>query len=52
MGNCIFSEGRMIHVWTYAGNPDYFPYEGMKCDCGETEWHKEKFLKKCGCLIN
>ena len=28
------------HIWTYAGDPDYFPYEGMPCDCGATKWEE------------
>ena len=27
-----------IHIWCFAGNPDYFPFEGMLCDCGLTIW--------------
>ena len=26
------------HVWTYAGDPYYFPYEGMDCDCGMIQY--------------
>jgi hypothetical protein len=30
------------HIWTYAGDPNYFPYEGMNCDCGLVKYHKLK----------
>ena len=35
------------HCWTYAGDPQYFPYEGMPCDCGLVRYHTEK-RKECG----
>ena len=39
---CFYNneEQKIYHTWTYAGDPDYFPYEGMKCDCGQEEYHK------------
>jgi hypothetical protein len=37
---CFFNGNKMVHIWTYSGDPNYFPYEGMLCDCGEVRWHK------------
>lgn len=46
MNNCIWDGEKMCHIWIYAGNPDYFPYEGMKCDCGEIKWHNNEKNEK------
>ena len=27
------------HIWTWAGDHNYFPYEGMSCDCGLSRYH-------------
>ena len=41
---CFYNEAeqKMSHTWTYSGDQEYFPYEGMECDCGLEKWHKEK----------
>ena len=26
------------HTWTFAGDPNYFPYKGQVCDCGLTKY--------------
>lgn len=38
--SCFVNEEKMNHIWTFAGDPNYFPYEGMKCDCGYREYHR------------
>ena len=46
---CIFDGEKMIHIWTFAGDPNYFPYEGMPCDCGELKYHQpepDKFVHR------
>ena len=43
---CIFDGEKMIHIWTFAGDPNYFPYEGMPCDCGELKYHQPEPDKK------
>ena len=35
------------HMWVYAGDPKYFPYEGMPCACGMMQWHTE-ICPTCG----
>ena len=42
MKQCIWNGKEMVHIWVYAGDPNYFPYEGMPCDCGEVKYHKEE----------
>ena len=41
---CFYNEAenQMSHTWTYAGDPNYFPYEDMLCDCGQEKWHKKE----------
>lgn len=38
--NCQYfdSRGEQTHVWTFAGNPEFLPFRGMKCDCGLIEY--------------
>lgn len=33
---------KSFHTWTYAGDPKYFPYENMICDCGLTKYNKDR----------
>ncbi len=35
---CIFNEEQPGHIWTYSGDPNHFPYEGMRCDCGMVQY--------------
>ena len=42
MKQCIWNGKEMVHIWVYAGDPNYIPYEGMPCDCGEVKYHKEE----------
>ena len=46
--NCVYDhEGKkMIHIWTYSGDPDCLLREGTRCDCGEVEWHETQKMKK------
>lgn len=44
--HCFFDGEKMCHTWTYAGDPNYFPCEGMKCDCGEASWHKSILVQE------
>ncbi len=47
MENCIFDGKKMIHIWTYAGNSNYFPYEGMPCNCGKTKHKNYNAIGEC-----
>ena len=43
---CRWDGEKMIHIWIYSGDSNYFPYEGMPCDCGETKYHLERIKKE------
>lgn len=30
------------HCFVWAGDENYFPYEGMPCDCGLITYHKQE----------
>ena len=34
-----------VHVWQYAGSPQYFPYDGMPCSCEMMKWNGEQFYQ-------
>ena len=40
------------HTWTFAGDPNYFPYKGQVCDCGLTKYEDptDKPLTKIGVI--
>ena len=37
---------QVYHTWTFAGDPNYFPYKGQPCDCGLVRYGEQTNSQK------
>ncbi len=44
-------KSEIYHSWSFAGDPNQFPHEGQKCDCGLVEYNLKKTDTGIKCTI-